>query len=145
VGAAEAVELSDIEREVDVAEGSAGVVNVGQVGGGREGVGAGGGTRGKGAVEFGEDFVEDEAGKEGAEGAALGEAFLLEKGGPGGGFGTVPAGVGGVVEHVEEGDEAAEGGVAAKDGAAGFTGDGAEHVDDVKEEEGVGWGLTSSL
>jgi hypothetical protein len=55
--------------------------------------------------------VEDEAGKEGAEGAALGGAFLLEKGGPGGGFGTEPAGVGGVVEHVEEGDEAAEGGV----------------------------------
>ena len=75
---------------------------------------------GKGAVEFREDFMEDEAGKEGAEGAALGEAFILEKGGPGGVFGAEPAGVRGVIEHVEEGEEAAEGGVAGKDGAAGF-------------------------
>jgi hypothetical protein len=59
VGAAKAVKLSDVEREVDVAEGGAGVINVGQVSGGREGVGVGGGTRGKGAAEFGEDFVED--------------------------------------------------------------------------------------
>jgi hypothetical protein len=56
-----------------------------------------------------------------------------------------PAGVGGVVEHVKEGDEAAEGGVAAKDGAAGFSGDGVEHVDDVKEEEGICGGLASGL
>jgi hypothetical protein len=77
----------------------------------------------EGAVEIGEYFVEDKAGKEGAEGAAalLGEPFLLEKGGPGGGFGMEPAGVGGVIEHVKERDEAAEGGVAAKDGAAGFS------------------------
>jgi hypothetical protein len=89
--------------------------------------------------------VEDKAGKEGAEGAALGEAFLLKKGGPGGSFGTEPAGVGGVIEHVEEGDEVAEGGVAAKDRAAGFLGDRVEHIDDVKEEEGVCWGLASGL
>jgi hypothetical protein len=145
MGVAEAVEFSDVEREVDVAEGGAGVIDVGQVGGGREGVGVGGGTGSEGVVEIGEDFVEDKAGKEGAEGAALGESFLLEKGGPGGGFGMEPAGVGGVVEHVEEGDKAAEGGVVAKDGAAGFSGDGVEHVDDVKEEEGMCWGLASGL
>jgi hypothetical protein len=105
--AKEAVKFSDVEREVDVAEGGTGDVDVGQVGGGREGVGAGSGTGSKGAVEIGEAFVEDEAGKEGAEEAALGEPFLLEKGGPGGGFGMQPAGVGGVVEHIKEGDDAA--------------------------------------
>jgi hypothetical protein len=142
---AEAVEFGDVEREVDVAEGGAGVVDVGQVGGGREGVGAGGDTGSKGAVEIGEDFVEEEEGKEGAEGASLREPFLLEKGGPSGSFKMEPAGVGGVIEHVEEGDEAAEGGVAAKDGATGFLGDGVEHVDDVKEEEGMCGGLASGL
>jgi hypothetical protein len=81
MGVAEAVEFGDVEREVNVAEGGAGVINVGQVGGGREGVRAGGGTGSEGVVEIGEDFVEDEAGKEGAEGAAWGEPFLLEKGG----------------------------------------------------------------
>jgi hypothetical protein len=92
--------------------------------------------------------MEDEAGKEGAEGAAFREPldFLLEKKGPSGCFGTEPAGVGGVVEHVKEGDEAAEGGLAAKDGEAGFSGDGVEHVDDVKEEEGMcGGGLARGL
>jgi hypothetical protein len=76
--------------------------------------------RSKGAVEIGEYFMEDEEGKEEAEGTALGEPFFLEKGGPGGDFSTEPAGVGGVVEHVKEGDEVAEGGMAAKDGAAGY-------------------------
>jgi hypothetical protein len=52
MGVAEAVKFSDVEREVNVAEGGAGVANVGKVGGGREGVRAGGGTRGKGVVEF---------------------------------------------------------------------------------------------
>jgi hypothetical protein len=145
VRAADAFKFSDVEGEVLVTEASTSVVDVGEACGGGEWVVAGGGARGEGKVEFSEDLIEDEAGKEGTEGAALGEAFLLEKGGPGGGFGTEPAGVGGVIEHVEEGGEAAECGVAAKDGAAGFTGDGVEHVDDVKEEEGMGRGLTSSL
>jgi hypothetical protein len=35
--------------------------------------------------------------------------------------------------------------VAAKDGAAGYSGDGVEHVVDVKEEEGMCWGLASGL
>jgi hypothetical protein len=57
----------------------AGVINVGQVCGGREGVGAGGSTGSKGVVEIGEDFMEDEAGKEGAEGAALGNPSSWRK------------------------------------------------------------------
>jgi hypothetical protein len=35
-------------------------------------------------------------------------------------------------------DEVREGGVAAKDGAAAFFGDGVERGDDVQEEEGMG-------
>jgi hypothetical protein len=97
MGVAEAVKFGDVEREVNVAEGGASVVDVRQVGGGREGVGSGGGTGGEGAVEFGENLMEDKAGKEGAEGAALGEAFLLGEGGPGGVFGAEPAGVRGVI------------------------------------------------
>jgi hypothetical protein len=77
MGVAEVVEFGDVEREVDVAEGGASVVDVGQVGGGREGVGAGDGMGSEGTVEIREDFVEDEAGKQGAEGAALGEPLII--------------------------------------------------------------------
>jgi hypothetical protein len=47
MGVAEAVKFGDVEREVNVAEGGASVVDVRQVGGGREGVGSGGGTGGE--------------------------------------------------------------------------------------------------
>jgi hypothetical protein len=80
VGVAKAVKFGDVEWEVFVAEAGSGVVDVGQVGGGRDkGVGAGGSTGSKGVVEIGQDFVEDEAGEEGAEGAALGEPFSWRK------------------------------------------------------------------
>jgi hypothetical protein len=73
------------------------VVNVGEVGGGWEGVSAGGGMGGKGMVEVSQNFVEDKAGEEGAEGAALGETLILEEVCPGGIVGTVPTDIGRVV------------------------------------------------
>jgi hypothetical protein len=44
MGIAKAVKFGAVEREVDAAEGATGVIYVGQVSGGREGVRAGGGT-----------------------------------------------------------------------------------------------------
>jgi hypothetical protein len=58
----------------------------------------------------------------------------LEEEGPGGITSVEPADVGGVIEHVKKGDQAAEGGVTAEDRVAGFARDGVEHVDDVKED-----------
>jgi hypothetical protein len=75
----------------------------------------------------------------------LGETFILEKGRPRTVFGTVPTDVGTVVKHVKKWEEAAEGRMAVKNKAAGFAGDGIEHVDNVKEEEGVGGGLIGGL
>ena len=106
---------------------------------------AGSGAGGQGEVQGSEDLVKDEAGEKRTERAALGEAFMLKEGGPGGVGGAVPAGVRGVVKHVKEGEEAGEGGVAAEDRAAGLTGDGVEHVDDIQEEESVGGGAAGGL
>jgi hypothetical protein len=94
VRATDAFKFSDVVGEVLVAEASTSVVDVGEACGGGEWVVAGGGARGEGKVEFGEDLIEDKAGKEGTEGAALGETFSLEEVGPVGVRGAVPAGVG---------------------------------------------------
>jgi hypothetical protein len=145
MGGAEAIEFGDVERKVDVAKARAGIIDVGKVGGGREGVGTSSGAGGKGEVELSEHLVEDKTCKEGTEWAALREAFGLEEERPGGGFGTVPACVGRVVEHIKKGKETGEGWVAEEYGATGFPRDGVEHIDNVKEEEGVGGGLASSL
>ena len=83
--------------------------------------------------EGGEDLVEDKAAKEGAEGAALGEAFILGEVGPGAVGRDEPAGVGGVVDQVEEGNDLGE--VSAEHGAAGVMGAGVEHVDDVDSHQ----------
>ena len=83
-----------------------------------------------------EDLVKDKATKEGAKGAALGKAFMLGEVGPGAVRRDEPAGVGGVVDQVEEGEDLGE--VGAEHGAAGVTGAGVEHVDDVKGEEDAG-------
>jgi hypothetical protein len=117
VRAADAFKFVDVKGEVLVAEASTGVVNVGKAGGGGERVMAGGGAGGEGEIEFGQDFVEDKASKEGAEGTSLGKTFGLEEVGPAGVGGAVPAGVGGIVEEVKEGEEAGESGMAAQDGA----------------------------
>jgi hypothetical protein len=87
---------------------------------------------GKGKVEVSKDFVEDKAGKEGAEGAALGESLTLESVGPGGIFSAVPANVSRVVEHVKEGEEAGEGGMAGENRMARLARNRVEHVDNVK-------------
>ena len=86
--------------------------------------------------EGGEDLVEDKAAKEGAEGAALGKAFVLEDVGPGVVGRDEPAGVGGVVDEVKEGNNLGE--VSVEHGTAGVTGAGVEHVDDVDSQEDAG-------
>jgi hypothetical protein len=145
MGATKAIKLGDVEGEVFIAEAGAGVINVREVSGGREGVGTGGSTGGKGEVEASQYFMEDKAGKEGTEGAALGETFSLEEGSPGGILGMVPANVGRVVEHVKEGEKAGEGGVVGENGTARLTRNRVEHVDIAKEEEGMGGGCARSF
>ena len=66
----------------------------------------------------------------------MGEAFMLREVGPGAVRGDVSAGVGGVVDEVEEGDNLGE--VGAEHRATGVMGAGVEHVDDVKGQEDTG-------
>ena len=66
----------------------------------------------------------------------MGKAFMLGEVGPGAVRRDEPAGVGGVVDQVEEGDDLGEVGV--EHGAAGVTGAGVEHVDDVESQEYMG-------
>ena len=97
------------EGEGDKGEGGGDIINVGHGGGegakaivtrGREKVGAGM------AFEFikegGEDLVENEASKKGTEGATLGKAFRLGEVGPGMVRAYEPAGVGSMVDKVDE-------------------------------------------
>ena len=143
MGLAEGGKAFKEEREVDKGEGGGDVVDVRH--GGSEGAKAvvtrGGEEASVGSafefVEEGrEDLVENKATKEGAKGAALGKAFMLGEVGPGAVRRDEPAGVGGVVDQVEEGEDLGE--VGAEHGAAGVTGAGVEHVDDVEGEEDAG-------
>jgi hypothetical protein len=120
MGGTEMVKFGEIEGKVGIGEAGIGVVDVREAGGGGEGVVAGSGTGGEGEVEGGEDLMEDKASKEGAEGATLGETLMLEEERPGGSGGAVPTGVGVVIKHVEKGEKAGQGGMAAEDGAAGL-------------------------
>jgi hypothetical protein len=55
VGAVEVVKFGNVEREIFIAEAGAGVIHVGEVGGGRERVRAYKSMGSKGAIEFCEE------------------------------------------------------------------------------------------
>ena len=86
-------------------------------------------------VELFEETVQDEAGEDGGEGVALGEAFVLEEVGRGAVGGAEEALVCLAVHEVEVGQEGAELGVGGKDIAGAVAGGFVERVDDVKKEE----------
>ena len=93
--------------------------------------GTGGCSRGELFVEGRKESVEDEGREQGAEGATLGETFVLEKRGERAVRGAVPDMVGLAVEDVKKGE--------AKEGStSSITGNGIEHIGNVEEEEGTG-------
>ena len=123
MGAAKDSKAVKKEREVGKREGSSDVINVGHGGSerakaiiSRGSEEAGVGTAFELIEEGGEDLVEDKAAKEGAEGATLSKAFRLGEVGPCAVRADEPAGVGGVVNEVEEGEDLGE--VGTKHGAA---------------------------
>lgn len=133
----------EVEREVDVLEESVVVVKVGETDGGV--IMTGEGTGGEFLVEDAEDLVEDEGSEDGAEGAALGEAFFLWNEVPRAVGCPVPTVVGGTVDEVKERKEGAEGRVACKGRTSRLTRGRVEHVDKVEQEKGVGGGMARSL
>ena len=143
------MESSDKPRQVNVGEADAGIIDnrhchgfaalivvIGRVVGPLAALC----TLAKFCVDWGGGLEEDEGSKEAAEGTSLGEAFLLLEGGEGVLWCAVPDGVVMVVEVIKEGDQAFEIVATEQFIARCVSGDGVEHVFDIKKEEGASGG-----
>ena len=86
-------------------------------------------------IEDRHNGVKDQRSKDGGKGVTLNEALTLGKGAPVLGVVEVPDGVLTAVDKVEEREQMTEAIVFCEDFTARGTGDGIEHVFDVKEEE----------